>query len=638
MNTRFPILSSRNLCFVFLTVFAFSKGSYAQEKPVVINPAAYQKAVNAEFTKYGASRYLYDHADAYQRLIQFHALKRMGIDLSSTEAEADIIPESVAADTTIVKDVSSLGVSDQNETTIAINRGNSNIIVVGANDIPTMISAGMPAYYTSNGGMNWATARVPRPGSSYQVLGDPAIIASDSGNFYYAYLVGDQNTNFDNVVVATSKDGKKWTNGPLIVPLDSVSGFEDKENICVDNNPSSPYYGRVYVVWVHFLGNSIADGGSGKISWSDDKGKTWSIPNDFVDSVIMFSQIRIGKNGEIFISFSLSKDYDDTQSDDYNAAGTHNFLLSVDGGKSFQNSTLTDFILYPRRNNGFIDDHRPALKGVEGFRAYPYITHDVDLQTNMIHLVYGTWYSSSVDTAAAALFYIRSSDLGKTWTTPAAVGISNPLFNTLDHDRFCPWVSVNQRTGDAYCMYYSSERDPNNALIGAFRTKLTGDLKEFPIPLEASDFDPILLTKSQGAPFIGDYQGGDAFDSVYAVSWTGGTGRDDGDVFVSIQAPNHPVNSVSVIIHSSNIWLSAPSPNPVSNGTISFSYYLPHQGIIEIALYSDAGLKIRTVDAERLEAGTYSQKYSLGGLSSGSYILRLSTPYSSAQRNVVVTK
>ena len=628
MTTTHSLLKGPQLwVLIFLSMIAISRASYAQGTYPDIGGAAYKAAIEDELTKYGGSRYLYDHADAYQRLVQFHALKKMGYDLTLPETQLQTIPESTLDDTTM--DITSKNRGDQNETTIAISRANPQIIVAGANDLPNMVSGGMPVYYTTSSGKTWSVTHVQKLSSSYETLGDPAIVAGDSGYFYYAYLAGSSNQYEDNLVVATSKDGQHWTNGGYIVPQDSISGFEDKENICIDNNPSSPHYGRVYVVWVHFNG-MLADGGAGKISWSDDRCKSWSTPQDFMDSIIMFSEVRVGSGGEVFLSFSLPPDQ--------NEFGHHYFLVSRDGGNSFRRINFSDFSLYPPRAS----DYRPSLKGDAGFRAYPYIAHDVDLRTNQIHLVYGTWYNDNINLPAAALYYISSTDLGKTWTNPLAVGISNPEFNTLDHDRFCPWVSVNQKTGDAYCMYYSSERDSNNALISSYRAKLTGGMKEFPQPLEQSDFDPILLTKTQGVPFIGDYQGSDTYDSVYAASWTEGRGvGNDGDVFVFIESPHHQpgvTGGVPVVIQSAKIWLSAPSPNPARTELINFSYYLPHEAIAEIALYTEGGVKIKTFAQEKLETGTYSEKYSLAGLPSGAYILRLSTPYGSAEKNVVIMK
>ena len=614
------------------TIIIISSGLRAQSMPQEITPGIYKAAIEAELTIYGGSRYLYEHADAYERLIQYRALKRLGCDFALDETGIPEFPEDSPGFTSISKDIYKNS-GDQDETTIAISRNNKQVIVAGANDLPGMINNGMPAYYSTNGGESWSTVRVPKvisptPGISYITLGDPSIASGDSGYFYYAYLTGPSDgSNLDNLVIASSKDGKKWINGGLVIPEADMSGFEDKENIWVDNSHSSPHYGRIYLSWVHFNDLTGQEGGAGMISWSDDRGKTWSSPVNVVDAIVKFSEIRTGKNGEVFLSFSI---------EDSQESGQHYFFVSTDGGSSFTQNIISDYILYPKNQN-----YRPSLKGYQGFRVYPYIAHDIDLASNRIHLVYGSWIDKGIGAQEAGLFYVSSIDLGKTWTKPLTLGMSNPAFNSPGFDRFCPWVSVDQKTGITQCFYYSSERDPDNLLISAYRTKLTPDLKDFPTSLEAADFDPTLVTKSNNIPFIGDYTGSDSWDSVYASAWTEvrSSISTDGDVFVFIEKPYSPAGNTGVpmVIRSANLWLAAPSPNPSRSATIRVSYYLPRDAASEIALYSSTGVKIKTLAEEKTGSGTYTTAYSLAGIPSGTYILRLSTQYGSVERNLVIT-
>lgn len=617
------------------TIVIFCSALRAQSLIPGITPSAYRAAIEDELTKYGGSRYLYEHADAYERLIQYRALKRMGYDLALATTEIPDIPEMPEDSpgfTTVTKDIYKNS-GDQDETTIAISRTNKQVIVAGANDLPGMINNGMPAYTSINGGESWSMTRVPRvvsptPGINYVTLGDPSIASGDSGYFYYAYLTGlNDGSNLDNLVVASSKDGKKWINGGLVIPEADVSGFEDKENIWVDNSHSSPHYGRIYLAWVHFNDLSGQQGGAGMIAWSDNRGKTWSSPVNVIDAIVKFSEIRTGKHGEVFLSLSI---------EDSPESGQHYFFVSTDGGSSFTQNTISDYLLFPKNQN-----YRPSLKGFQGFRAYPYIAHDVDLISNRIHLVYGTWIDDGVGAQEAGLFYVSSSDLGKTWTKPLALGISNPAFNSPGFDRFCPWVSVDQKTGITHCFYYSSERDPDNLLISAYRAKLTPDLKDFPTSLEAADFDPTLITKTNAIPFLGDYTGSDSWDSVYAAAWTEvrTSISNDGDVFVFIEKPYNPGGNIGVpmVIRSVNLWLAQPSPNPsVSATTIRVSYYLPRDAASEIALYSSSGVKVKTFAQEKMGSFTYTTLYSLVGISSGTYTLRLSTPYGSVEKNLVI--
>jgi hypothetical protein len=579
------------------------------------------------------TRYLYYHADAYGRLLQIRALRSIGYDIKQSPSFP--ILDANPTDTGIAKDAVSFSSYDQNETTIAINKKNPKIIIAGANDA-RMYNQGMPSFTTTDQGNNWRTNFVPIPNadnSAFPIpLGDPAFAADDSGLFYYAYLASDNVGLYDNLVIATSKDGKSWINGAYVVAANSISGFEDKEQIAVDNSPGSHFHGRVYTVWMHFESRNSNTGGV-RIAWSDDKCKTWSDVVNVTDGELdQFSELKIGKNGEVILTFSVP---------DGNGGGSHRMLLSTDGGANFSNSEITTYTNYPINYS-----QREGLKGTYGFRCFPYIAEDIDLKTNRIHLVYGSYDSPDQVNFASILYYVNSSDLGTTWSTPQPVGISNPIHSSLAVDRFCPWVSVNQNTGDAYAVYYSSENDVvNNLLVTVYRSKLTvsKEFTEYPRQVGDRDFDPTLIRQTNNPPFIGDYIGSDAFDTIYAAAWTENRppNHSDGDVFAYIGTPKHSPNvSVNqpIVIQSESLWLSAPTPNPASNDLIRFSYFLPYTADMNLALYNSAGIEVKTFAAEKMEAGTNTKEYSIAGISSGGYILRLTTPYGRVEKNVIIAK
>ncbi len=620
--------------YTIVSVLIFSGVLHAQIQHPVIDRAAYKAALETELSISGRDRYLYEHADAYSRLMELRVFKRLGYDLTKISPEIPVVAGADFSDTGSVKNVTR-NTSDQNETTIAINRLDQKIIVAGANDT-RMYSSGMPSYTSTDGGKNWHTNFIPIPPAieftAYEAYGDPALSVDDSGYFYYAYLAGDNSFKFDNLIVATSKNGRVWKNGGYIVPIPDIGGFEDKEHICVDRNPKSPFYGRVYVAWVHFPDNSGQLGGGARIAWSDDKCQTWSSVVPVTETLIEFAEVKTGRNGEVILTFSSA----DGES---GGVGVHEMYTSLDGGQTFTGSDIAGYTGYPVNNIS-----RPGLKGPDGFRCYPYIAEDIDQKTNRIHLVYGSWNANDTIQPAAVLYYITSSDLGTSWSEPKPVGIANPAHSTLSVDRFCPWVSVNQKTGDAYALYYSSEDDTtDNQLVSVYRAKLTGGMTEYPRFIGDRDFDPSFISRGSGvAPFIGDYIGSDASDTVYAAAWTENrVSFRDGDIFVYVATPTPtlgPTTSVKpVVINSVNLWLSTISPNPVANRKFSFSYYFPSATIAEIALYSSIGVKVKTLAQEKFESGTYTKECRLEGLPSGAYFLRLSTNYGSVEKGLVVS-
>src|SRR4051794_33561603 len=152
----------------------------------------------------------------------------------------------------------------ENETSVAYNTGNPRIAVAGANDY---VSGGTAVMRTSDGGRSWRTTRVvPVFNGSGDTCqgGDPALDYSRRDHaFYLGQLCFFRSSNVSEVQIYKSVDnGKTWTPGSqsaiAATNFDYDTGvldesiFNDKDYIAVDNNPTSPHYGRLYVTYTKF--------------------------------------------------------------------------------------------------------------------------------------------------------------------------------------------------------------------------------------------------------------------------------------------------------------------------------------------------------------------------------------------------
>ena len=128
--------------------------------------------------------------------------------------------------------------------------------------------------YTTDGGLTW-TSQWKDPKFSFDgsrcFASDPSVAYSLRDDaFYLSTLCYFPTTPASEVQVWKSKDGgATWSSStkPALVvtnraPDGSIDAsiFNDKELMAVDNTPSSPHFGRIYVTWTkfHMTGGSYA--------------------------------------------------------------------------------------------------------------------------------------------------------------------------------------------------------------------------------------------------------------------------------------------------------------------------------------------------------------------------------------------
>ena len=135
----------------------------------------------------------------------------------------------------------------QSETSVAVNE-TTGTLCSGYNDSFHGVTQGQG--YTgwsrsTDAGVSW-TDRGALGASSF---GDPAMVWRKSdGNFYFAAL------HSSGLGVWRSTDD--CLNFPFLAVIHSGGG-DDKELMVVDNNPASPFYGRLYVAWTDFNAGGV---------------------------------------------------------------------------------------------------------------------------------------------------------------------------------------------------------------------------------------------------------------------------------------------------------------------------------------------------------------------------------------------
>lgn len=562
---------------------------------------------------------LYRECDVFRRVID-HQLSQLPASQVSDAVSTE--PLQPLGDTSL--DITRTS-SDESETTVAISRANPNMIVVGFNDGAQVANGlGMTACVSTDAGNTWSRHHLPKVNfHGANAWCDPILTSDDSGMFYYAFLIVSPDMSLSDIMLGRSNDGVNWVlTSPVVGDTVTPTKLQDKPTIAVDRDPNSPYHGRLYIAWSEYpsLADTLWDG-INYVAYSDDHGVSWSKPLEYSTAFGHFATLRIGKGGTVFIS-----------SNNFRNDTVASFAMEVshDGGKTFSEYPIA------MRQKQYPVDHNvytyPMLKGPKGFRIQPYISFDLDPETNDLFAVYG-----SFDTIqhAAREFIVRSTDEGQSWSSPIQVG--DPTL--LGRDHCMPWVSFDPTTKKAYVEMYSSEEDTANVLMR--RVRYTFDTPTKAEPLGTRLFDPLLASVATGGRWanIGDYTYSDAFGGTFVDVWAENrppSGK-DGDVFAYVSSPATHAGVIRQL-NAPTISISDLSPNPVHGDQISFTLATDRSREVPIHVQDVLGHNVLNTSAQVRVGDVTSITLDIGKLAAGSYLIAVDGNDESVCRRFVIVR
>ena len=155
---------------------------------------------------------------------------------------------------------------EESETYIAVNPADPKRVLAGVNIAGSTPTVG--AWITNDGGTTWTQRTLPgivktRAGeASEAVCCDPMAAADSNGNLWFGGIAPS------HAVLARVAPGQTTFSTPAgasqaaVLGLDAIPGHShvDKPMMTIDDGPSSPHRGRLYVVW------NAADDNDGSIS------------------------------------------------------------------------------------------------------------------------------------------------------------------------------------------------------------------------------------------------------------------------------------------------------------------------------------------------------------------------------------
>lgn len=418
----------------------------------------------------------------------------------------------------------------QNETPLAVNPLDANNLLTGAND--WNFNDGCAYNVSFDGGRTWSATLpdgfIPAltkftndpavPGTGiYDAAGDPVTAFGPDGTAYFACQAFNFTSPFEIALyVSRSTDGgRTWPDGIRAKPVQvsrwtgegrskgSEGQFPDHESIAVDQSPTSPFAGSVYVTWVQF--NGLSGHSPVQVAFSRDGARTFSTPISVTKGPIRNNQdarIAIAPDGTLYLTFDNGIQ---------GGKGTANYVsVSKDGGQTW--SAPFVFSLY----NNPVCLFPPYCFNISGgqFRApgsYPAPAYDP--VRNRLDVVY-----ADIDTDGRAKVFFTSAAAGDVthWTTPVAIAPGSG-------DRFGAELSL-AGNGRLDVMFDDRSYSGNTLVDVTYATSDDGGATWRSVRVSTAGFDPSLYGVPSGSgirPFIGDYNGIVSLADHAAMTWTG---------------------------------------------------------------------------------------------------------------------
>ncbi len=324
----------------------------------------------------------------------------------------------------------------QSETFTASNPDNPNQVVVAYNDSrgrnasPINISG---ASVSTDGGGTFTRLTAANGQSPFSnTLGDPVILYNrPTGTWYTVWLdAGCGAQGLGGYKTTTPSNANSWTHFCI-----HTNSQDDRESGWADNNPSSPFYGRMYISWNDFN----VGGGALFVRYSTDNGVSWTNARQLTSGTPFIRDVQITGDlatGDVYVA---------GMNENGGGLTTRNNLMfrSTDGGNTWTNTYTGPTFNGPGRGaSGYFATmyNNPAYWRHMGWGEPAALN-------GAVHCVYDSRNTATGD--AGNVFYIRSTDRGVTFSAPFQLNTNTDPTKA----QWQPNLSVSS-TGSLFAVWY----------------------------------------------------------------------------------------------------------------------------------------------------------------------------------------
>ena len=374
------------------------------------------------------------------------------------------------------------------EPSIAISQKNPDIIIAG--------SILDNVYRSTDGGHTWKQKTLQ---SSYGVYGDPCVVSSPNGDFYFLHLSDPEGKGWssdmllDRIVCQhSSNKGKSWSDGGSIGlehPKD-----QDKEWAVVTSDGET-----IHACWTQFDkydSHAIEDSTIILCSFSDRKANHWSKPvrisekaGDCLDDdeTTEGAVPSVGPNDELYVAWAVDESI--------------MFDRSYDGGNTWLNQDI--------KAADMVGGWAQTVESIGRVNGMPVTAVDLAPESKHNGRIYINWTDDRNGADDLDVFLCYSDNNGDSWSNPVRVNDDGP-----GKQQFFTWMAVDPSDGSIHIVFYD-RRAHNDATTDVYVASSFDGGETFVNQLVSET--PFL---PQGKVFFGDYNNISAVDGHVRPIWT----------------------------------------------------------------------------------------------------------------------